>query len=230
MPKQAPSIHSSSLTAMHSTRRQLEIMYIWYKCATVCKYVLEFENMFFWIAITKKILQISCLSLILTFCHDDVIKWDHFPRYWPFVLEFTGPGEFPAQWPVTRSSDVFFDLRLNKLLNKQPQGWWFETPPWSLWRHCHGVANIWNNWAKYLTGGKTWKPLQYPNLLSGDRIHIVNVGRQRERPIMIVWIPVQVTQHVYIEEVSWGLRELPTVGPIVLKCYDTLDLHGKTFT
>ena len=28
-------------------------------------------------------------------------------------------GEFPAQSPVTRSFDVFFDLRLNKLLSKQ---------------------------------------------------------------------------------------------------------------
>ena len=30
-------------------------------------------------------------------------------------------GEFPAQRPVTRSFDVFFDLRLNKRLNKQSQ-------------------------------------------------------------------------------------------------------------
>ena len=45
------------------------------------------------------------------------------------------PGEFPAQRPVTRSFDVFFDLRLNKRLSKQPWGWWFETPVWSLWRH-----------------------------------------------------------------------------------------------
>ena len=29
------------------------------------------------------------------------------------------PGEFPTQMPVTRSFDVFFDLRLNKLLSKQ---------------------------------------------------------------------------------------------------------------
>ena len=29
------------------------------------------------------------------------------------------PGEFPAQRPVTGSFDVFFDLRLNKQLNKQ---------------------------------------------------------------------------------------------------------------
>ena len=39
--------------------------------------------------------------------------------------KFTGP----------RSFDVFFDLRLNKRLSKQPWGWWFETPALSLWRH-----------------------------------------------------------------------------------------------
>ena len=37
------------------------------------------------------------------FCHDDVIKWKHFPRNWPLCGEFTGPGEFPSQRPVTRS-------------------------------------------------------------------------------------------------------------------------------
>ena len=47
-------------------------------------------------------------------------------------------GEFPSPRPVTRSFDVFFDLRLNKQLSKQPWGWWFETPPWSLWRQCNG--------------------------------------------------------------------------------------------
>ena len=55
----------------------------------------------------------------------------------PLCGEFTGPGEFPAQRSVTRSFDVFFDLRLNKRLNKQPWGWWFETPSWSLWRQCN---------------------------------------------------------------------------------------------
>ena len=52
----------------------------------------------------------------------------------PLCGEFTGPGEFPTQRPVTRSFDVLFDLRLNKRLSKQPWGWWFETPSWSLWR------------------------------------------------------------------------------------------------
>ena len=53
----------------------------------------------------------------------------------PLCGEFTGPGDFPTQRPVTRSFDVFFDLRLNKRLSKQSWGWWFETPSWSLWRH-----------------------------------------------------------------------------------------------
>ena len=35
----------------------------------------------------------------------------------PLCGEFTGPGEFPIQRPVTRSFDVFFDLRLNKWLS-----------------------------------------------------------------------------------------------------------------
>ena len=47
------------------------------------------------------------------------------------------PGEFPAQRPVTRSFNVFFDLRLNKRLSKQSWCWWFETLPCPLWRHCN---------------------------------------------------------------------------------------------
>ena len=49
--------------------------------------------------------------------------------------EFTGPGEFPAQRPVTRSFGVFFDLRPNKRLSKHSRGWWIETPSCPLWRH-----------------------------------------------------------------------------------------------
>ena len=37
-------------------------------------------------------------------------------------------GEFPAQRPVTRSFDVFFDQHLNKRLSKQSGGWWIEMP------------------------------------------------------------------------------------------------------
>ena len=61
------------------------------------------------------------------------------------IFRVTGPlcgnwpvtGEFPSQRPVTRSFDLFFDLRLNKRLSKQSWGWWFETPSCSFWRHCN---------------------------------------------------------------------------------------------
>ena len=56
-------------------------------------------------------------------------------------------SEFPAQRPVTRSFDVFFDLHLNKRLSKQSRGWWFETPSRSLWRHRNvsGRGPTWHN-------------------------------------------------------------------------------------
>ena len=44
-------------------------------------------------------------------------------------------GEFPTQRPVTRSFDVFFDLRLYKRSRKQSWGWWLETLSCPLWRH-----------------------------------------------------------------------------------------------
>ena len=37
-------------------------------------------------------------------------------------------GEFPTQRPLTRSFDVFFDLRLNKRLSKHSRDRWYETP------------------------------------------------------------------------------------------------------
>ena len=52
-------------------------------------------------------------------------------------------GEFTGhRWiPLTKASDAeiwfFFDLHLNKRLNKQSWGWWFGTPSLPLWRHCN---------------------------------------------------------------------------------------------
>ena len=48
-------------------------------------------------------------------------------------------GEFPAQRPMTRSFDVFFDLCLNKRFSEQSRGWWFVTLSGPLWRH----RNVW---------------------------------------------------------------------------------------
>ena len=66
--------------------------------------------------------------------HGDVITWNHFPRYWPFVRGNSPvTGEFPAQRPVARGF-VFFDLRMHKRLGNQWWNRWFETPWYPLWR------------------------------------------------------------------------------------------------
>ena len=56
------------------------------------------------------------------------------------------PGEFPTQKPVTRSFDVYFDLRPDQRLSKQSLGWWFETLSHSLWRHQKNLSAACDTW------------------------------------------------------------------------------------
>ena len=62
-------------------------------------------------------------------------------------------GAFPAQRPVTRSFDIFFDLRLNKRLSEQSWGWWFETPSCPLWHQCNFIFRVDfdMNWYSYFS-------------------------------------------------------------------------------
>ena len=55
-------------------------------------------------------------------------------------------GGFPSPRPVTRSFDVFVDLRLNKRLSKQPRRRRFETPPRSSRCHCNANELRWLAW------------------------------------------------------------------------------------
>ena len=80
--------------------------------------------------------------------------WDSFPKTTMTssngnIFRGTGPfcrnspvtDDFPSQRPVTRSFDVFFDLRPNKRSGKQSRRRWFETLSHSLWRHCNVILN-----------------------------------------------------------------------------------------
>ena len=87
----------------------------------------------------------------------------------PLCGEFTGPGEFPTQRPVTRSFDVFFDLRLNKRLSKQPWGWWFEPPSWSLWRHRNVAGLCYYSWGVFFQANKSVSTVLFI-LMVTDRI------------------------------------------------------------
>ena len=82
------------------------------------------------------------------------------------------PSEFPTKRPVTPSFDVYFDLRPNNQLSKQPWGWWFETQSRPLWRHRNVFASNDNDQGSFIRNSqwkkikaettmlifKTWKP------------------------------------------------------------------------
>ena len=71
------------------------------------------------------------------FLHDDVIKWKHFPRYWPFVRGIhRSPVNSPHKGQWRGTFDISIDLWLNKLL-KTLVRLGFETLSSSLWRHCN---------------------------------------------------------------------------------------------
>ena len=84
-----------------------------------------------------KFLEIQCSNNK----YDDVIKWNHFPRYWSFVrVIHRSPVNSPHKGQWCRA--LVFDLRMNKRLSKQSWGWWFETPSRSLWRHCNEFSPL----------------------------------------------------------------------------------------
>ena len=77
------------------------------------------------------------IHLIYSF-HDDVIKWKHFRRYWPFVR---GIHRWPVNSPYTgqRRGALMFSLIcawINGSVNNR-EDVWFETPSRPLWRHCN---------------------------------------------------------------------------------------------
>ena len=68
---------------------------------------------------------------------DDVIKWKHFPSYWPPMRGIhRSPVNSPhnGQW---RGALSFLSSGPEQLLSKQSRRWWFETPSSLLWRHCN---------------------------------------------------------------------------------------------
>ena len=87
------------------------------------------------------------LGSIHTWTHDEFCSWwrHQMESFSALLIICAGnspvPGEIPAQGPVTRSFDVFFDLRLNKRLSKQSWGWWFEPLSRPFWRHCNVFSN-----------------------------------------------------------------------------------------
>ena len=62
--------------------------------------------------------------------------------------EFTGPGEFPALRPVTRSFDVFFDLRLNNGWENNPEAGDFKRHRGHYDVIVMASVSVWLTWNK----------------------------------------------------------------------------------
>ena len=127
-------------------------------------------------------------------------------------------GEFRAQRPVTRSFDVFLDLRLNKRLSKQSWSWWSETPSTSLWRHCNVFTLLWRhctalqnqhqNAVKHdivLTNHCSSLSQEYPDWRAADiscrslKVNVTKVLFQYKGRLILSWgIPIPVRPHTYI--------------------------------
>ena len=147
----------------------------------------------------------SFLEFVGTY-HDDVIKWKHFPRYCSLCAGNSPvTGEFPSQRPVTRSFDVFFDLRLNKRFSKQSRRRWFETLSPPLWRHCnsfirspqgicvtgHATPAVLNYW--FMTYVNTFRPRQNARYFPDDIFMCVFLNKN-------VWISIKIS----LKLVPWG--------------------------
>ena len=92
-------------------------------------------------------LRLGWIGGVSNIVHDTCSWWRHQMETFSALLTICAgnslvPGEFPTQRPVTRSFDVYFDLRLNERLCKQSWGWWPETLLCPLWRHSNVLLGL----------------------------------------------------------------------------------------
>ena len=107
------------------------------------------------------------------------------------------PGEFPTQRPVTRSFDVYFDLRPNKRLSKQSWGWWFETQSRPLWRHrnAHGTSSV----IKInMRGIRSTQMTKYWSWDSHIKLYVYGNKVPIRVDLIDVWIPCNIVKHHHI--------------------------------
>ena len=83
---------------------------------------------------------------------------------WPVLVDF------PAQRPVTRTFDVFFNLGPNKLLSKQSRGWWFEMSSCPLWRQCNVCIDCYHATDWFTTNDKKANPERFQFMILSSSV------------------------------------------------------------
>ena len=123
------------------------LLWVFWKILTGSQWDITVQTVILYIKNLENVILVSFLSVFywfFAFIHLTLSWWRHQMEPFSALLALCAgnppvTGEFPTQRPVTRSFDVFCDLRLNKPLSKQSWAWWFETPLRPLWRH----SNVW---------------------------------------------------------------------------------------
>ena len=151
------------------------------------------------------------------------------------------PGEFPAQTPVTRSFDVFFDLHPNKRLSKQWWDRWYEMLSCPLWRHrnelhwCHSRrynvvsectpsavveigsrgAYTTHQWIKLRTGWNTGVGVQLRPTSTGHwpKTTLIWYQRERMKPKVGTW-SISMQEIAYLH---WNAKPRPE--PVLIYCH-----------
>ena len=117
-----------------STNVLYSFLYTKYRLSWLFTPILVIINSY--IALKSNITAVAILPSMMTSSNGNIFRVTGLAGNSPVT------GEFPAQRPVMRSCDVFFDLGLNQQLSKQWRRRWFETPPLSLWRQCDGYLYL----------------------------------------------------------------------------------------
>ena len=145
-------------------------------------------------------------------------------------------GGFPSQGPVTRSFDVFFDLRLIKRLEKQSRRRWFQTPSGTLWRHCNGPYTL----SKIVTGFfNSFLEHWHVNTSRQSTVcvhQVVWIGSQSHIPLLYrqPWLQWRMDeQSIQVRQNEWWYRlwkwlPLPGEGEMILSGPAAMDLLPDT--
>ena len=127
--------------------------------------------------------------------HDDVIKWKHFPRYWPFVRgihRFPVNSSHKGQWRGALTFTLMC-ARINSWVNDREAG--------DLRRHCAHydviVMILWRPWIPF------YKRFIGPKYKPGKKCHICVI---RDCLFMSQFVP--------INELLWHIHHCDVIEPL----------------
>ena len=150
--------------------------------------------------------------------HDDVIKWKHFPPYWPFVRGIhRSPVNSPhkGQWRGTLMFSLIC-VWINDWVNNREAG--FETLSSPLWRHSNGTI------ATRCCAQKSLAIMTHPSLIVCPMMnHVLRDSLSQET------IPIHVARILACNQTADGATNQNKLLTCDRACACQTFLHTRTF-